>query len=291
MTNQITKHCHYVPRVYLKNFADKNKRAYCLMKKDPKNIKRIKIDNICNEKYMYARENADGTRDLSLESVFSSFEETIPSIISEVENTVNLSDSFIDAKLKNKLIQATILQLVRGQQTKNYIDSKSSELYHQSFDEEDLILKYTNPKLYEEIKACENRIIQNTPIDTIREYLRSSDSSAVKKMLQMMQLKFLLSPDAGLVTSDQPVVLYNIATNNVGLFKASLARSETIVYYPLTPHIAITFFHKNEQTARKDSSLYTITEDNAIFLNKIQYRQSSRYIISKSKSTLGINYE
>lgn len=286
MTNQIIKHGHYVPRVYLRKFADKNKRAYCLMK-ETEDIRQIKIDNICNENYMYAKENADGTRDLSLEKDFSSFEGTIPSTISEVENAISLSDN-IDTKLKDKLIQATLLQLIRGQQAKSYISSTAKKKYNQFFNREDLILKYTHPSLYKEIKASEKIIVQNAPINTMREYLRNNNPSDIKKVLQLMQLKCIFSPNKELVTSDQPVVLYNSVTRSIGLFYTPLAYSKTIVYYPLTPHVAIVFYHKDKQTTSDVDSLCTITENDAVFLNQIQYRQSNHYIISKNKSALNI---
>ncbi len=291
------KNGHFVPRVYLKSFADNDYKVKCLFKQSGQ-IRHIVIDKICTKRYMYAKTGEDGKIDNSIEHMFSDFESTVlRDTIDEIKSLPynvmygNYCTHIADT-IKPKIIRMILVQLLRGLKLKDQITDYASKVYHQKYDDEDRLLKKNNSELYDYIKRRESSIINDTaPEIASKPICDDFEEDILSEVLSNMVCTILYIGDNGeFVTSDNPVLIYGNSPNDVGLMRVPLIYNKTIICYPISPKIAVVFSwgHVFDRSCRSDGVIKLDKKDSRIIeqLNLGQYNQSSNCIVARSEDPL-----
>lgn len=291
------KNGHFVPKAYLKSFADDDGKVECLFRQSGQ-ICHITMDKICTKKHMYAKTGEDGKIDNSIEHMFSDFESTVlRDTIDEIKalpyNVVygNYCAHIADT-IKPKIVQVTLVQLLRGLKLREQIIGYANELYHQKYDNEDRLLKVNNPGLYDYIKQKESGIINNTaPEIASKPVCGDPKEDMLSQVLSNMVCTILyIDNNIEFVTSDNPVLVYGDSSDDVGLMRFPLIYDKVIVCYPISPKVAVAFSwgHIFDKPCRSDGIIRLGDNDDEMIkqLNLGQYNQSLNCIIAKRKDPL-----
>jgi|GEM_PF-2988316 len=88
------------------------------------------------------------------------------------------------------------------------------------------------------------------------------------------------------ITSDNPVVMLNMKTGDLGFGGNGLDNNMTVIYMSLTPKYLVSMFHKNSLVGHYSQSYENmcIPVDEEIFISNqtfIQLKQASRQVYSK----------
>lgn len=291
------KNGHFVPRVYLRSFADNNQTVECLFKRSGQ-VHHITIDKICTKRYMYAKTSEDGEIDNSVEYMLSDFEgASLRNAIDEIKALpYNVFYggycTHVADVLKPKIIHIILVQLLRGLKLKDWVTDYADKLYHQKYDSEDRLLKAHNPRLYNYIKQRESSIINNTAPEIASKSISNNlKEDAIAKVLNSMTCTILhIEGSNEFVTGDDPVLVYGDSPDDVGLMRAPLIHNKTVVCYPISPKIAATFSwgHIFDKTCYGDGIIKLDNNDTEMIkrLNLGQYNQSSNCIIAKGRNIL-----
>ena len=95
--------------------------------------------------------------------------------------------------------------------------------------------------------------------------------------------------DNAFVTSDNPVLLYDIKTEKTGLFKAGLGYDSTVLCYPISPKLMISIYSNNMmfgQIFEMRNRICFLYDNDKSFIDKmnaLQLKQCIRQVYSKDK--------
>ena len=286
---------HYVPRIYLRCFADINERVGCLFKRSGC-CNMMSIKKICTERDMYVKFEG-GRRDIGVEAAFAEFEskelaETLKNV-DELPFLVMLDGAqCVYAELKEKLSRIITIQLIRGKQVKDFGAVRSEHLYHSMYDEIDRLIGEFNPVVLEKLKSSESEIISNSPIVAMEQYLDGSAGSAIPKAIMAKKCAILkIDSSAEFVTSDNPVLLCDEFGLRVGLLNVPLGDNNVIICYPVSPKVAIAFSSGLLFSAvkYKDGSLIRLGENEEWLVKRLnygQYHQAEQIVIARNVEVL-----
>lgn len=287
---------HFVPRVYLKSFTNgKDDKVMCLFK-DNSTIGMTSTNKICVKRYMYTQIDETGHKDNSVEHAFSDFEsnelhDTIDSIKGLPYNVIHGGYyEYLPNELKTKIIRTTLVQAIRGLKLKEQLLPIVNNIYHETYDEDDAQMQRYLPELYQEIKQKEPSIIQNTPSNIVGQFLDENNGPLVQFLNGMTcHVLYIEDDDIEFVTSDEPVLIYNDLSKDIGLMKVPLIDKDTIVCYPVTPKIAVMFSWGKVFGEAYDGDGIVKIHDCVDFIQQLnmgQYRQSGHCVIAKSRMSL-----
>lgn len=298
--NREPKNQHTVSQVYLRYFAyekNKNKSTITVFDKIEKKCLILNIASVASKKNFYTVEGIEDK--LYWEKYYSEkIESRIPQIYNRFfaacklagkEKTV-LSDS-----LKKELAEIIISQALRTPKYRELFNSLTKLYSEELFDE---VLNST-PEVY----SREKNLISKERLDRIKNLILIEDfnknfglnfaneDERIKLFIKLLMgrywivyknLNYKIFP---FVTSDIPVAFYNRVNNSTSFTDNGIAKSETIIFFPVNPEYLIGLYPDTYFIRLSDQRNKCIeTDDNKFIfnMNKIQDDNCIRQIYSNS---------
>ncbi len=236
----ITKQQHYIPKFYLKNFANEKKRFNIINVKKIDYIEDIPYLSQFKEKYFYDYDN-------KIENQLNKLETTWSIIINKI-----ISGVFPNNEEKQILKQFALYQ-------RNRTLYRSNELLEISWQSELLKLEMQYKiKLDEERKKeLKKLFINNFPYKTIVESLNLIKKN--EKIIDDLDVAIIkYNTKLKLISSDNPIVHYNnfdmksVGYNNAGL----------IIFFPISSELLCVIY---------DSKMYPFLNNKTIINNNNEY--------------------
>ena len=304
MNNTNPKNQHYVPRVYLKNFSIKIKKEYSLYvyKKDDNNIFKTNIKNIAAEKDFYTVNNKKDNEGKEIdpykyENIYSSIESELNKTLQEInqknnflcnEKTLKLTDDNID-----KISKFIIVQMLRGKLCRAY----EKEYYNYEFE------KFKNQFFSEFdskfIKNFLNNFLNDENNFKLITGIINTDPSRINRIANILKagcwVIYCIKGDKEFITSDNPVVFYDLSNKNDGLFADGILGESTMILFPLNNKMLLTVYCVNtlvnrvirENYHKGIKYVYDDKDSNFIdLMNKIQINKCVNQVYSKNRKTL-----
>ena len=286
--------CHYVPRMYLKRFAYDDKHVNCLFKRSG-HISPISINNICVKNDMYVKREK-GVKNPEVETQLSDFEsgrflkilkywDEFPFMV------VTGKGNYIPVELRNEIINAVTIQLIRGQRVNEFALQRSPILYKQAYEEIDKLLSKNHPDIREALRLAEKEIVNNSPIAAVSQYVDGVANSLIPKSISARKCAIVrIDCDEEFITSDSPVLFYGKSRKDVGPLVIPLDYGKLIICYPIGPKLAAVFSSRDLFGIEFDDGNIITLRDNEKWivreLNDAQCDQSDRFVIARRRETL-----
>ncbi len=278
---------HYVPRVYLKNFAVKRGKEYYVDAYDKleKRVFTPNITNICAEIDFYTLdENSEITSDpLALEQKLlakgfepmyeKAYRILIDDNIIEISNSqrVEILIGIFQLYVRNPILLKTSIEHHKAEVIKLCYDAKNKGIKGISYLDEDFSFKeWAEEKIIAHFTALTTKIFKEgiplgvDKIGTFHEFSKFEVSKIID--------------DSQFITSDNPIVMEDLVTNNDQPFLKSKE-----FYIPLNPKYSLKIYHDN--TERLNTIKRTITVSGSVAIaNSLVFNQSNRFLIGNKKS-------
>jgi hypothetical protein len=263
---QTVKTQHYVPRVYLRNFANPEEgNLFCLDKTDLKQFE-VNIKNIGCEKWFYS----DKGEDQRLEKTLSALEGNF----AEVYEKLSSCHTLYGLKWEDKKIIACFVavQDVRTREFRETVKGYGQEIKTWLSD------KTLSKELEEQLKAIgteeQGREIQN---DLLTDALGMGKVPRI--ILGMKWILFENRTKIPLWSSDHPVNKHNpidqTPLGNMGFLSQGIQ-----VFFPLSPTLGMIFCDPVEYCLLPDKM--TAIKDYIMLWNDLQVRFSTRHVFSST---------
>lgn len=261
---QNTKNQHYIPRFYMKWFADvknvgtkKEKTLISFFQPDDSLCKdRVPTESVCSEKYFY---DDDGR----IERMLSDKEREWAKILIKINNCEDVTEDEI-----NVLREFVVFQIIRTKAMCDHTQEMATTmltkgLYNQSTNlEEDVIRGMVEDKVKVELTPEFNLELAQEILSSITDLeLRIVDNRT----------------DIAFITSDAPVIV----VNPFGVHQAGLENIGIVIAFPVS---------RNKIVILYDSKLYGKINDNIVdhncvdALNKYQYLSADERILAFSSN-------
>jgi hypothetical protein len=215
--NKATVRQHYVPRTYLKHFANNVNEKFFLntLFQDKEDIIEVNIDNLALEKHLYTIETFDGDRNQKVETFYSKIETNYNELYSKL-NSPNAI--YLTIEEKQNLILFVISLYLRTPTTHSSIvehyETIIDQAHHLSNSKKVtinnyLVLDFEN-KTVEQIKK-EFKLISKVEFN-----LESLSTLMTFSKLRFDNTIFIaeLSDNENFITSDNPVIVPNNKNTN-----------------------------------------------------------------------------
>lgn len=260
MENGKTKEQHYIPRFYLKNFANQEKKFTLINIEKKKAIIDIPYLPQFKEKYFYDKDN-------SIENKLSILE-------AKWANTINsiLDGHYPSEKEKNNLKEFAIYQ-------RNRTLYKSDELLEFSWQSERIKqeMEYHRKRVkvddeqWEEIKR---KFIKKYPYKSISIALKIAERNLnILDDLDVAIIKY--NTREKLISSDNPIIHYNnFDQKSVGYINAGL-----VIFFSLSSeYLCVIYDSKMYEKLNNDDYIHSNNEYEVKYLNYFQILNSYNYI-------------
>lgn len=299
MKNKPKKH-HIVPRAYLKRFTPDREHAYVLLKPSNEIIgKPINIRNLCVEKGFYSSYDRYGANEVWAETTLASLEDRIPNwILPQIPPNLlfpcqNMG-RILDTKQKIALVDTVLLQFWRGRSARNFF-ATVDELYDEILEEAEESLTGGSERgatiaLLKKHKDTRRRnVTVRGPIVALKEDALNYDG--IRCNLQNRTCYILINMTGiDFVTSDDPVIFYNLRTNRHGLMKCPLADPDSAVFYPLDAKHMVALYTQESCLGDSFSALAMILDHTDVRFvrefNLLQYNQCTHCVVAQRKESL-----
>lgn len=286
------KQQHYVPKVYLKNFADDSTQQICVYDKSNKKRFRTKIHNVAQERDFYTEKSLEDPE--YYEKYYATeVEPKLGKLLGKIRTSAVMVDNdaeLITLKERQILSRMIVHQLFRTKSARKYFREKSDQLTPQWIDE-----------------LLQNKIFDDKPQhkDVIRKYRILSDellkeiglpilteSERLERFASLIDTMvctfYILRDNKQFVTSDNPVVVTGISSGKFGLGTVGLSESDCMIIYPMSPKISAALVQRSSFYAlgfeHIENKKILVTEDRVLEnINKFQLKQSHRQIYSKDE--------
>jgi len=291
--NEPRRH-HYVPRVYLQNFAIQHQNEWKVMVKDKVKNEQYStnIKNVAVEKDFYRTNSKED--EFYWEHYYAEQIETlISSAFGRLITACTLSvdkSCVIDNELKLKFAKIICSQLLRtkkaremqfeiGQRTaENVLRTVRKELEGLLSDEQ---VNYLDNFKYDEMmnKGITLPIInENDRINRFIDYLLR------RYWVVYKNANYKINP---LITSDHPVIFYNTVTRETDFSSNGLGVPQTVIFFPINPELIIGLYAQEVYfniMAELNNKMIIVDEIPFVMkLNRIQYEQCYRQTYSTFK--------
>lgn len=281
---KITRKEHFVPQAHLKNFSIKNKNT----------DKVIVIDKNKDESYPSSIDDVACKRDFYevsdkktnyWEQWYWKIEQDIPKIYNSVIINARFSSNgkiILSDYLKKKLSLIIVSQVLRTGVSKKYFMEIGFDI---------------TSNMIENTKESLKGLLTDDQIGVLNKYKNNEDfvySSALdhlnsdkftKLAIKILQNKIwivhrnLNYKTMPFVTSDNPVILYNLYSNKVGFGNNGLIKDGTIIYFPINKELLIAIYPKYKNLEKYNNKIDYI-DDPKFVMNfcKLNYMQCERQV-------------
>lgn len=274
MTLLMTKHQHYVPQFYLKNFSS-NKKSIVLYRIKGKRppVKNAAIKNICSEDYFYDRDN-------SIETSLSQKEDDWSAVLKEIieQKQINqLTD-------KISLREFVSYQYMRTRGLLNHVSSMVQKLLLYIFFQ-DKVLQYlaNDEKTQKEVVIEEiQKFAKEYAKDSITPAWLLTMTDGMSKGISDLRITILDNQTSKhFVTSDTPVIMMNpFSAYQVGFGVVGI-----VMIVPVSPKIAVMIY--DDKVYNLNSDLYPLTnEDDVININKYTFLNAEEILLAADEADI-----
>lgn len=280
---------HYVPQAYLKFFAQKREKIWETDVADKKGQKlyRANIRDIAFEKNFYTIERL-GPQKYTWEKYYAEqVEPLISNTFTElIEKCTNIfakdKELVINSRIKLALSVIIITQLLRTPKARSQQYEISSDIFPKVMGN---VIKELRPH----IRADQKDYLYNLKLDDIFKETQMQIITDPKRVLKFAQIlcdrywivyrndKFNGFP---FVTSDHPVVEYNMLSTSTLLQKNGIGNPQTIIHYPINPQLMLAIYDKHNFLFQfldsMDGRLVFLTQKDSDYIlkvNQLQYEQ------------------
>lgn len=301
-----TRKHHYVPQCYLKQFACEKKGAPKIYVYDKRNKKAFcnEIKNVAEERDFYRVENKAFTvpppnnDPLFYENYFSKLiESRIPTILNQIKmlHTMTMPDKeILSYEMKKTLSVFILTQLFRTPKSRNALMKKFIPKCQQEVESTKKAIQkmeffpskgaYINKTSsltdYESLVNSINlsHFTNSETIDYYTDLLIKNHAWVIYDNVLYKSLPF--------VTSDNPVVMYNLDNEDMGFgTRNGLEVDSTVFFLPLTPRFLLTVYHRRNLIGRlsiafQDRFQPTDEESFILKMNMIHFQQCDRFCYS-----------
>ena len=218
----------------------------------------------------------------------------IPSVISRVNILLQNGTTVISATEKAQLALIMVIQMLRGKQCREYerkiyqnelpniVEQSRQILGEFTEQEKELVKAFSEDEFYFKRSAMDAALNQ----ERITRYAKVLCTRAFVLFYLCGKFEFL--------TSDSPVMFFNIKTGDSTPFAYGLLRLDTYVCYPLSPKLLLCAVHPSSTfyaLIKSDCRLIKLNSDSdnldlAEAMNRMQASQSYRQTYAKSEDTL-----
>lgn len=277
MMDNITKKQHYVPKAYLRFFANMENKTYKTFVYFCKNMtnKYISIDNICCEKFLYEQiisyphEKGIVLYDAnSIEKTFVDLEGSYHTICENIMKTAceNIIEILKEERYVLELFVSTLI--FRGPKFVEVTKNISSDLYVRTKER----LLSSMQEIYEGIQICELKAALEHEI--LNECVNSKVSvwvKAMQKTFEESQLVLLKSEGAHFITSDMPVI---------NLYGEENGEKFDLVGLPITPNLFLAFIDIGTTLP----NVINVDNKTVMTFNEAQLRKGTTCLIAKDQA-------
>lgn len=259
---------HYVPRFYLKNFANKNGNEFiinCFDKSDFRQFK-VNIKGIGCENYFYEIEKKNTQ---TMEKKLSKYETKFSAVYAKLISTASLQT--LRWKEKEALAHFVIIQELRTREMREHIRDMVSKIKN----------RLSTERLSKNLETEMQEVNSENGIRSVQSRILTETMLKRHGFVDMLlKLKWCLYENYTKIpfwTSDHPINRFNPIDlkpyGNLGLLSRGIE-----IFFPLTPKLGIAFCDPIEYFYNPEKS--ACTKDNLLFYNTLQVRSSARHIFS-----------
>lgn len=282
---------HFVPQVYLRNFCfDIAKNRLYFFDKNSKASGYTHIKNIAQERDFYSNESIENK--YLYEKFFSdNVEPELGHILDRIISSSVLSygnAEIINTDDRKKLSNMLVYQMLRTCSARKFMREKADSVTG-PFIESFLMLPQlkSNPELSKAIEQY--RVLNEDKFKEIMlpEVIDPKRLVRYSTILDSMLCTFYKNnTDELFITSDNPVIVKQLLSNQIGLGSAGLGHVDCVIAYPINPHLAVILFHREFYIARGfikyENRICPISQLEIVrTLNSWQHKQSSRQVYSR----------
>lgn len=276
---------HYVPKLYLKRFADKENKVFYLYNSKNR-ILRKSINDVCEEKYFYRIDNLKNPNvweEIYANQIEPKLEKTIDNILKKANLSIITNNiDIMTSQDRYSLSYLMIIQMFRSTKSRNL----QKELYKNLI--ESLRKRYKSYSMGNILDLIEND----------NNYFKQSSMMAsisgehIKRLVNYFNdgyfVVYKIIGNREFITCDNPVIGINIGFEN-----ESNKKNKCIYVFPLSPKLLIMNYRKNlyfDLISKYNNKLINICEnkeeDFISYINKHIYCYSDKFVISNSENEL-----
>lgn len=279
-----TRKEHIVPQAHIRYFSYKNKNTdkVIVIDKNKKKSYPSSVDNVACQRDFYEIDNKETNY---WEKWYGKIEQNIPiiynSIIINSKFAVN-KDEIINNYLKKELSLIIISQLLRTEVSKNHFIKMGFDITKKIIDD---IEKKLKGMLSDEHIGVLNSYKKNE--DFI--YSMALDHCNSKRFIRrttniLMDKVWIIHKNLNyekvpFVSSDNPVILYNFYTKELGFEYNGLIKEETIIYYPINKELLVAIYPNFKGLIKYKDTIDFLDDNNFVMnFNKSNYDQCERQV-------------
>lgn len=270
---------HHVPQAYLRNFCNSSE-AIAVMDKRSQKVFSTGIRVVGAENNFYTLEKMEDPycwERIYAAGMDSQIGELIPRVISQANLLVRNRTIIISKSEKVTLAAIMVMQMLRGKQTREYERKLYQNYLPDALKKAREMLGSWNDKQDELLRAYENDdyYFKRASMDLALDSQRITQYTEILCNLDFVFYRVLGNME--FVTSDNPVMTINLKTKNARPFANGLLKTNTAVYYPLSPKLLLCAMHP-ELTfgvfSSRDGSLLDLNANReARFISTINHKQ------------------
>ena len=256
---------HYVPRVYLKNFAQNKKGQYYLYCFDKLLSKSygINISQIACDKEFYDTCEDEQITEKILREIETDFDKAIRKIIENKDITK------LDSKEKIILSKFIATQFIRTKEARKKLEEIPKKILERFGGN-------IEPNFKKEI---EDSLIENNIRTTHKKIISKTFLGFASILLQMKWILVINKSSESLITSDNPITLYNSLPTPPFLSNLGLKCKGIQLYFPINPYLNLIICDPIEYALLPNKALLSDIQT-VIFSNDLQTLSSTRYLFS-----------
>lgn len=254
--DQQTKRHHFVPKAYLKAFCDLSGRLHVYRKDAPQTPLYVAPDATQFRRYYYSQQTADGRKDNNtLEAFFSNVEAPWPAIVARLSRREDVNDSL------ETILNFIALQRARVPASRDLAEAMMAQTVKDTM--QDMLRSGKLPPP----PAGLNLEDVNVAIDPHRS-LQSMVSmlQGIGELFSMMGFAAVHNTTTHtFLTSDNPVLWFDplLPFEEQRPYTIDPERAEVILFFPVTPSLAIVGASSYKQTYASHGLLHSDVPDEA----------------------------
>lgn len=282
---------HIVPRAYLKRFSEDGRHAYAFLR-HARAPQLINITKLCVENDYYAIQKNATTETAAIEMALSQREDeqrrfTLDRIPLDLLYPYCDRGAILDPIHTFVTKDAVLLQLLRGRTVRRYvqenIDTISDKMMGRQ--KECPVAKNIAPLLEKDMRH------KASVVGPLVAFIDLSSENVMRDLIHDKACHVLVNMTGmDFITSDEPVVVYNLSDGRHGLFRAPLGDPNTIICYPLDPkHMVILYAAGCRHGSNLSATIRLLGASDKRFvrcINLLQYHQSEYCVVARQKESL-----
>ena len=239
-----------MPQVYLRNISSDNKkdRFYFYDKINDK-MGTVNISNVAQEKEFYT-DVSQVNKDFFEQFYSIKVEPILGKLLNRIISTATLfseTTPLLTKPDRSALSRMVAFQMLRTRSTRNFIHEKSDQVLRPFVSKLSSIPEFRSNKgieaLIDRVSIMDDNTLKELSLPiTIDENRISQFASLIDSMVCTFYYNLTDEP---FITSDNPIVVKRLSTDDIGLGKAGLSWLDTMIFYPISPRLLAVFMHND----------------------------------------------